>query len=79
MTFPVTVRQWKPGDRFMPLGMRQMKKISDFLIDMKVPVTEKEQVMLLLSGGDVMWVMSYRIDNRFRVTEETGKILVLTL
>jgi tRNA(Ile)-lysidine synthase len=42
-------------------------------------VTEKEQVMLLLSGGDVMWVMSYRIDNRFRVTEETGKILVLTL
>lgn len=79
VTFPVTVRQWKPGDRFMPLGMRQMKKISDFLIDMKVPVTEKEQVMLLLSGGDVMWVMSYRIDNRFRVTEETGKILVLTL
>ncbi|MDX9926402.1 MAG: tRNA lysidine(34) synthetase TilS [Bacteroidales bacterium] len=79
VAFPVTVRPWKPGDRFMPLGMKQMKKISDFLIDLKVPVTEKEQVLLLLSGSDVMWVMGYRIDDRFRVSEETGKIIVLTL
>lgn len=63
----------------MPLGMKQMKKISDFLIDLKVPVTEKEQVLLLLSGSDVMWVMGYRIDDRFRVSEETRKIIVLTL
>ncbi len=79
VAFPVTVRHWQPGDRFMPFGMKQMKKISDFLIDLKVPVTKKEQVLLLLSGGDIMWVMGYRIDDRFRVSSGTGKILVLTL
>ena len=77
--FPVTVRHWRAGDRFMPLGMKQLKKISDFLIDLKVPVTKKEKVLLLLSGSEVMWVMGYRIDDRYRVTPGTEKILVLTL
>jgi tRNA(Ile)-lysidine synthase len=77
--FPVTVRHWEPGDRFMPLGMQQMKKISDFLIDLKVPVSEKEKVLLLLSGRRVMWVMGYRIDDRFRITDQTDRILILTL
>ncbi|MRR19573.1 tRNA lysidine(34) synthetase TilS [bacterium] len=79
ISFPVTVRTWGPGDRFMPLGMKQMKKISDFLIDMKIPVTAKEKVLLLLSGDEVMWVMGYRIDDRFRVTGHSEKILVLTV
>ncbi len=77
--FPVTARHWEPGDRFAPLGMSQLKKISDFLIDLKVPVTEKEKVLLLLSGDKVMWVMGYRIDNRFRVTDSTERILIMTL
>ncbi|MRR23049.1 tRNA lysidine(34) synthetase TilS [bacterium] len=79
LAFPVTVRHWKPGDRFMPLGMKQLKKISDFLIDLKVPATRKGQVLLLISGSDVMWVMGYRIDDRFRVTPRTKRILVLTV
>ena len=77
--FPVTVRHWEPGDRFAPLGMSQLKKISDFLIDLKVPVTEKEKVLLLLSGNKVMWVMGYRIDDRFRITDSTERILIMTL
>jgi tRNA(Ile)-lysidine synthase len=79
VTFPVTVRPWQPGDRFMPLGMKNMKKISDFLIDLKVPVSGKEKVLLLMSAGDVMWVMGYRIDDRFRITNRTSRILVMTL
>ncbi len=79
LRFPVTVRPWQPGDRFMPLGMKNMKKISDFLIDLKVPVSGKEKVLLLLSAGDVMWVMGYRIDDRFRITDQTSRILVMTL
>lgn len=79
VAFPVKVRNWEHGDRFMPLGMKQMKKISDFLIDLKVPVTVKDKVLLLLSGEDVMWVMGYRIDDRFRVTGSTEKILMLTV
>lgn len=79
VTFPVTVRPWEPGDRFMPLGMKKMKKISDFLIDLKVPVSEKEKVLLLVSETGVMWVMGYRIDDRYRITDQTARILVLTL
>jgi tRNA(Ile)-lysidine synthase len=77
--FPVTVRHWEPGDRFTPLGMSQLKKISDFLIDLKVPVPEKEKVLLLLSGDKVMWVMGYRIDNRFRITDSTERLLIITM
>ena len=79
ITFPLKVRNWDQGDRFMPLGMKQMKKVSDFLIDMKVPVSVKEKVLLLLSGDEIIWVMGYRIDDRFRVTGKSGSILVLTL
>lgn len=79
LAFPVKVRNWEPGDRFMPLGMKQMKKISNFLIDLKIPVTVKEKVLLLLSGEEVVWVMGYRIDDRFRVTGHSTKILVLTV
>ncbi len=79
VAFPLKVRNWEPGDRFMPLGMKQMKKISDFLTDLKVPVTVKEKVLLLLSGDEVMWVMGYRIDDRYRVTPHSEKILVLTV
>ncbi|MFZ2287759.1 MAG: tRNA lysidine(34) synthetase TilS [Bacteroidales bacterium] len=79
LAFPVVVRNRVPGDRFMPLGMKQMKKISDFLIDLKMPVNVKEKVLLLISGEEVVWVMGYRIDDRFRVTGHTKKILVLTV
>jgi tRNA(Ile)-lysidine synthase len=79
VSFPVTVRHWQPGDRFMPLGMKNMKKISDFLIDLKMPVSEKEKVLLLLSGGEVMWVMGYRINDRFRITDRTKRILMITV
>ena len=77
--FPVTVRHWEPGDRFVPLGMSKSKKISDFLIDLKIPVTDKEKVLLLLSGGKVIWVMGYRIDDRFKVTDSTERILIMTI
>jgi len=79
LKFPLTVRRWKPGDRFSPLGMTGVKKISDFLTDLKMPLTSKEKVMLLLSGEDVVWVTGYRIDNRYKVTPATRKILMITM
>jgi tRNA(Ile)-lysidine synthase len=79
VTFPVIVRRWEPGDRFVPLGMSQPKKISDFLIDLKVPVTTKEKVLLLLSADEVIWVMGYRINERYKVTDHTTRILMLTI
>ncbi|MFY9116159.1 MAG: tRNA lysidine(34) synthetase TilS [Bacteroidales bacterium] len=76
LEYPLTVRTPKPGDRFMPLGMRGFKKISDFLIDSKVPLYDKQKVQLLCSGNDIAWVVGMRIDERFKVTKDTTTIML---
>jgi tRNA(Ile)-lysidine synthase len=61
------------------MGMDHKKKLSDFLVDAKVSLTAKEEVTVLESGGEIAWVVGYRIDNRFRITEETKEALVFNL
>ena len=78
LRLPLTIRKWQDGDRFCPLGMEQMKKVSDFLIDRKVNVFDKEKTLLLLSGTDIVCILGHRIDHRFRVTPETTHMLVIT-
>lgn len=74
LQFPLVVRTWQPGDFFYPLGMQKRKKLSDFLIDCKVPALVKEKVMVLVSGQDIVWVIGYRIDDRFKVIETTEQV-----
>ena len=77
LEFPLTVRPWQEGDVFQPLGMRGKKKLSDFMIDRKIPVNLKQHVMVLESAGDIVWVVGLRIDDRYKVTEKTEKIFCL--
>ncbi len=77
--FPLLIRKWRQGDYFQPLGMTGFKKVSDFFIDQKVPIHEKENTWLLCSGKKIVWIMGQRIDNRFKVTEETEKILKIKI
>ena len=79
LSFPLEVRKWRKGDRFYPLGMKQFQKISDFLINNKVSVPDKEDVYVLTSNGEVVWLMGYRIDERFKITGATKKIYLCTL
>jgi len=79
VTFPLVYRKWEAGDRFSPLGLKGMKKVSDFLVDSKISLSEKEKVMVLVSGDDIIWVAGYRIDNRYRITEKTGKVFMISL
>jgi tRNA(Ile)-lysidine synthase len=79
LCFPLTLREWKIGDWFIPFGMKGKKKISDFLIDAKVPRFEKDSVYVIESSGRILWVVGYRIDNRFAVQSTTKKILRITL
>ncbi len=79
LQFPLKIRPWKEGDWFVPLGMNGKKKISDFLIDEKVPVNLKPQVKVLTSDKSIVWVMGYRLDNRFKVTDKTERILEVHL
>jgi tRNA(Ile)-lysidine synthase len=77
--FPLTIRHWMHGDYFYPLGMNQIKKLSDFFVDQKVPVPEKERIWIIASGKKIVWIMGHRIDNRFRITASTRKVLLLRL
>lgn len=78
LKFPLIVRPWQEGDWFMPIGMKGKKKISDFLIDQKVPLNLKDNVRVLCSGdGKIAWVIGFRPDERFRVNEDTERVLLV--
>lgn len=77
LNFPLIWRTWKPGDYFFPLGMTHRKKISDFLIDNKISVGEKDLVTVLEAGGEIVWVVGHRIDNRYKITPQTKNALSL--
>ncbi len=79
MHFPLEIRRWKEGDYFYPLGMTGKKKLSNFFKDQKIPVNQKETIWLLLSAGEVVWVINHRLDNRFKVTDNTIEILRIKL
>jgi len=77
--FPLTLRHWLYGDSFYPLGMDQMKKLSDYFVDEKIPLPQKERIWILADGKKIVWILGYRIDHRFRVTEKTKRVLMLRL
>jgi tRNA(Ile)-lysidine synthase len=79
LKFPLTVRQWQEGDYFYPFGMKEKKKLSKFFKDEKLSLIEKENLLLLCSGDDIVWVINRRPDDRFKVTESTKKILKIIL
>jgi tRNA(Ile)-lysidine synthase len=75
LTFPLVLRHWKEGDTFYPFGMKQRKKISDFFINNKLSLLEKEHSWILLSNNEVVWIVGQRLDNRFCVTKETKEVV----
>ncbi|MEX2593694.1 MAG: tRNA lysidine(34) synthetase TilS [Anditalea sp.] len=71
LNFPLKVRKWEPGDKFRPLGMKRFKKVSDLLIDLKVPLILKRNIKVLCSGDDIVWVIGIRIDDRYKLSQFT--------
>ena len=77
LTFPLMVRPRKTGDFFCPFGFGRRKKLQDFFVDEKVPRDERDKIPLIISGDDIIWVAGHRGDERFRVKEETKRVLRL--
>ena len=74
---PIHVRNRKPGDRFVPLGMDGEKKLKDFFIDEKVPREERNYVPLVCDRNGVIWVVGYRINERYKIKHTTEKGLIM--
>lgn len=73
------IRNRLPGDRFKPLGGMGFKKLKDFFIDEKVPRLKRDQVPIVESKGNIVWVGGMRIDDRYKVTGETKRVLVMEM
>jgi len=79
LKFPLIVRTWQQGDYFYPFGMQGKKKLSKYFKDEKLSLIEKENVQLLCSENDIVWIIGKRADNRYIVSDKTKKILKITL
>lgn len=75
--FPLELRKWESGDTFMPYGMKGTKKVRDYLRDKKRSLYEKEEQLVVVSGGKIVWLVNERVDQRFSVTSETCEVLQL--
>ncbi|MDC1107075.1 tRNA lysidine(34) synthetase TilS [Prolixibacteraceae bacterium] len=71
-----SVRSWKQGDRFRPLGMKGEKKLSDYFIDRKWSTIKKEKALVLCDGGQIVWLMGERLDDRYKVTSQTTSVYI---
>lgn len=75
---PLKLRRWSDGDTFQPLGMTGKKKVSDFLVDNKVPLVLKQNVFVLTSRDEIIWVVGYRVSEKFKITSSTSRVLLIT-
>ena len=80
LTFPLKVRRWEEGDLFEPFGMKgKHKKVSHFFRQQKLSKHDKDKVWILESGGEIVWIIGYRSDERFRIDEKTESILIIEI
>jgi len=78
LQFPLTLRPWQKGDIFQPLGMQGKKKVSDFLIDEKISIDQKDKIFVLCSGEKIAWIVGHRIDERFKINKNSKRCFYIT-
>ena len=85
LAFPFVCRKWNAGDWFIPFGMKGKKKVSDFFADMKYDVIQKDRAVIAVDCRDglsevqhIAAVLGHRIDDRYKVTCSTERIIRIT-
>lgn len=76
---PLKVRGWRGGDRFIPLGMKKIKKLQDFFVDSKVPRRARKRVPIVEDFHKIVWVAGLRMDQRVRIDGDTKRVLEIEL
>ncbi len=79
LKYPLTLRKWQEGDYFYPFGMNGKKKLSKFFKDEKLSLAQKEKIWVLETENKIVWIVGYRLDNRFKVTEKSHEILKIAV
>ena len=76
LSYPLLLRKFKEADYFYPFGMKGKKLLSDFFTDKKINLFEREKCWILTTDkNEIIWVIGYRTDDRFKIIEKTQKIL----
>jgi tRNA(Ile)-lysidine synthase len=75
LRWPLKVRNFRAGDKFIPLGLNGFKKLKEVFINKRIPHDERRRIPILESRGDIVWVCGIRIDHRYRVRGDTRRIL----
>lgn len=73
------IRFWQNGDKFKPLGLKNEKKISDFLTDLKIPSNQKREIPVLINRNKIIWVVGLRISDDVKITDKTKRVIKLCL
>jgi tRNA(Ile)-lysidine synthase len=76
--FPWLLRTFRPGDRIIPIGMSGRKKVKDFFIDEKIPLSERKRVPLLFCGDQLIWLVGLRSSELARVDIGADNIAKVT-
>ncbi len=78
LDLPLRIRNRRPGDRFKPLNSNYFKKVKSYFIDLKIPLYKREMISLVIDNSNrIVWIVGFQIDNRFKITEETKRILYI--
>ena len=78
LTYPLKLRRWRKGDWFIPLGMKGKKKLSDYFVDKKLSLSDKENVWIFTTAKDeIIWIVGKNVDERFKITDKTTKTMVI--
>ena len=78
LEFPLKLRRWREGDQFTPFGMNGNKKVSDYLIDIKASMADKQRQFVLLSGEEIVWLIGRRVSEKTRITRSSEMVLKIT-
>jgi tRNA(Ile)-lysidine synthase len=76
---PLRIRNWRPGDRFRPWGLKGSKKLQDLFVDAKIPREDRGRVPIITDRKGILWVPGFRIDERGGIRGATERVVVFSI